>query len=89
MISIWEDDWVNNNEYIKNFIKIKLGLAKNHINDEICKYKIIKNYNSIIKFISKYSLQYKVKNNRIYYGIYSNQKLISVFMFKSFIKKHV
>ena len=79
LISIWEDQVINNPEKVKSIILSKLGIYEKRIYARNCIIKEVpsKECNS---FLEKYHLQGKT-NGSIRLGLYYNDELISIMMF--------
>ena len=79
LISIWEDQVINNPEKVKSIILSKLGIYEERIYARNC---IIKEVSSkeCNEFLEKYHLQGKT-NSSIRLGLYYNNELISVMTF--------
>ena len=78
LIHIWEDDWFEKREIIKDIIKTKLGL-----NDRIfarkCEVRTVSSIDAK-KFIDKYHIQGNI-NARIRIGLYYNDELVEIATF--------
>ena len=79
LIHIWEHDWVNKNELIKNKIKAILGINQTKIYARKC---IIKEISSKEKneFLNKYHIQGEDKSN-IKLGLFFENELVAVMTF--------
>lgn len=87
LINIWEDDWVNNKELIKELVKKKLGITpSNKIYARKCFIKNI-SIEEEKDFLTNYHLQgYTPSSYK--YGLYYNNDLVSILTFsKRYIKK--
>lgn len=82
LIHIFEDEWLNKQEIIKNIILGKIGKFSRKIFARKC---VIKEINNIIAedFLEKYHIfGYSPTNNN--YGLYYENELISVMTFKNY-----
>jgi len=79
LLHIFEDEWVNKKEIVKNIIKSKLDLIDNKILASEC---IIKEINNITasKFLNDNHIQGNI-NCKIRLGLFYNNELISVMVF--------
>jgi hypothetical protein len=79
LISVWEDQIINNAEKIKSILLSKLGVYKERIYARKCIIKEVPS-RECNNFIEKYHLQGKT-NSSIRLGLYYNNELISVMTF--------
>ena len=79
LIQIWEDDWIDNNDVIKDFIKSKLNRNKISIGARKCDVKEISNTDAY-NFLQLYHLQGGIKNGKSL-GLFFNDELVEVMTF--------
>ena len=78
LIHIWEDDWFEKREIIKDIIKTKLGL-NNKIFARKCEIKDVSSIDAK-KFIDEYHIQGNI-NAKIRIGLYYNNELVEIATF--------
>ena len=79
LIQIWEDDWNNKNEIVKNIIKSKICDTFIKIGARKCIIKEI-SHNDCYDFLNKYHLQGNI-NSSVRLGLYYNDELLEVATF--------
>ena len=79
LIQIWEDDWMYNQDVVKDVIKSKLNLNKVNIGARTCEIKEVSN-KVAYDFLQKYHIQGGVKNGKNI-GLYHNGELVEVMTF--------
>ena len=79
LIQIWEDDWNNKNEIVKNIIKSKICDTFIKIGARKCTIKEI-SHNDCYDFLNKYHLQGNI-NSSVRLGLYYNDELLEVATF--------
>ena len=92
LIHIFEDEWRNKEDIVKNRLKHILGFnTQEKIYARKCKVKEI-SYNECLTFLEKYHLQGK-SNSSINIGLFYNNELVSIMTFgslrKSMGSKHI
>jgi len=79
LIHIFEDEWKNKKEIIKNLIKDKLKLINNEIDSNLCDIRIIK-YDIAENFVNNNHIE-GWSNTLINLGLLFNNELISIMCF--------
>ena len=80
LLHIFEDEWVNKKDIIKNIIKSKLGLIENKIFARKCTIKEI-DTNSSQEFLSQNHIHGNIKS-KIKIGLFYNNELVSLMTFR-------
>jgi len=79
LVHIWEDDWINNQDVVKDIIISKIGLEKIKIDARKCNVKEVANKDAI-RFLNQYHIQGAVKNGKSI-GLFYNDELVEIMTF--------
>ena len=79
LIHIWEDDWLNKQDILKNLIRGKLGLHTNKLNARDCTVKEIDS-KTAKKFCDTYHIQ-GYTPSQVKLGLYKDSQLVMVCLF--------
>ena len=77
LLHIFEDEWINKQEIIKNIIKMKLGLIENRLYARKCELKEIDNQK---EFLNTYHIQGYI-SAKVNIGLYYENELVSLTTF--------
>ena len=79
LIHIWEDDWLNKQDILKNLIRGKLGLHTNKLNARNCVVKEIDS-KTAKEFCETYHIQ-GYTSSQVKLGLYKDNQLVMVCLF--------
>ena len=79
LIHIWEDDWLNKQDILKNLIRGKLGLHTNKLNARYCTVKEIDS-KTAKEFCNTYHIQ-GYTSSQVKLGLYKDNQLVMVCLF--------
>lgn len=82
LVTIWEHDWLNNNDVVKSMVRAKLGINNGTVGAR--KTNVLRiDFSTAAEFLNRWHIQGSAKGSD-YLGLYHNNGLIGVAVFKRF-----